>query len=336
MIRRAGIGRALWTMALLGVGLRPSLVVAAEPASRSQLYEVPADCPNRQQWRDALSSRLPERWRARAEAHDFTVRIERSPAHAHFEPSHVGTLGTSQAGANATRTVSGASCRAVADALALIAAFEMQRTDAAPLPASAPEQPGIGPAGDGPNDLQTTTAPAPSHRLQLGITGFVLLQSITAPGLTADVGLGLTVSWQTEILQPWLMFGVYWGDDQVELGDRQAEAEFERWSAHVVGCPLRFPRRSAAAVRPCLNVDLGLLEGRGRGVSLARGSPALLASAGAEVRLEWVVMEALELGAGVGGVLTLSRPRFYFSPEFTALEVPAAGLRASASARVSF
>jgi hypothetical protein len=322
MGRWADIGRALWSNALLGAGLPSGATAAgAESSAPPSLYEVPAGCPSQQQWREALSSRLPERMRTRAEARDYTVKIEVVPAQ-----------GTSE-----TRTVSGASCGEVAEALALIAAFEMQRDDVTSSASATPEETTAEAPRDGTSDVQPTPAAGgPPPRLRFGAAGFVLIQSVTAPGMTADMGLGLTVSWDTETLQPWLMLGMYWGDDDLLLGDGRGTAHFERWSTYVVGCPLRFPRRSTAGVRPCLNVDLGLLEGEGRGVSLSRDSSALLASAGAEVRFEWAVVEGIELGAGVGGLLTLSRPRFFFAPEFTALEVPPLGLRASASARVSF
>ena len=132
------------------------------------------------------------------------------------------------------------------------------------------------------------------------------------------------------------MFGVYWGGDDVRLADGGASARFDRWSTYLVACPLRFPQHSSLALRPCGNVDLGLMRGEGQGVRLARDSSAVLASAGAEVRLEWAVLERLELVALLGGVLTLSRPHFFFAPEFTALEVPPRGLRSGASARVTF
>lgn len=325
--------------ALLGAALERRPAAAFEPASDSQAarYKVAPACPTWQEWQEALLSRLPQRSRPRAEEHDFTVEIRRASRRGELAAGHVGTLGSAADASKETRTVSGASCREVADALALIAALELQRTDGAPQPARDPEEPGRGRPTEATTDVQPPAgAPRGPHRLRLGASVFALLQSVTAPGMTADIGFGLTASWQTENLQPWLLLGLYWGNDEVRLGDGAASAHFERWSTYVVGCPVRWPEYSAVALRPCLNVDLGRLKGEGRGVYLARESSAVLASAGADVRFEWLVLDQLELGALVGGVLALARPRYFFAPEFTALQVPPLGLRTGASARLSF
>jgi hypothetical protein len=61
-----------------------------------------------------------------------------------------------------------------------------------------------------------------------------------------------------------------------------------------------------------------------------------MASAGLEARFEWSIWERIELGAMLGGVLPLARPRFYFEPNVTAFEVSALGIRASTSASLLF
>jgi hypothetical protein len=99
---------------------------------------------------------------------------------------------------------------------------------------------------------------------------------------------------------------------------------------------VRFPRSTAAALRPCINADLGRITGTGLGVSGAARSSALLASTGLDLRLEWSVLEHLELGAVLGGVVTLARPHFFFAPELTALSVPPVGIRTGASASLAF
>lgn len=275
------------------------------------------------------------RWLARR----FTVQIESAPLDGAGQARYIGKLGSEAAGGEG-RTVSGGSCREVADALTLIAALEMQPNAPIAAPPVLSEPDAMAEAGrrdvteDAPPEANGQRDPA---RLRIAAAGFALLQSTSAPRMTADLGVGVTLSWQAESFQPWLLLGVYWGDDEVRVrSGGAAAAQFERWSTYVVGCPLRFPRRSAAGVRPCASVDLGRLSGEGQDVRLARESSSLLASAGLDLRIEWTVLERIELGALLGGVLTLSRPRFFFSPEITALDTSPLGLRTGATASVSF
>ncbi|MEO8178811.1 MAG: hypothetical protein ABI895_08265 [Deltaproteobacteria bacterium] len=47
------------------------------------------------------------------------------------------------------------------------------------------------------------------------------------------------------------------------------------------------------------------------------------------------MLDRIELGAQLGGVLNASRPRFFFAPDFKALEVAPLGLRTGASASLA-
>jgi hypothetical protein len=89
-------------------------------------------------------------------------------------------------------------------------------------------------------------------------------------------------------------------------------------------------------VRPCVDLDAGVLRGSGVSVEGARGHTAPWVSTGVQLRAEWSVWGPLELGAMVGGVVALSRPRFFFEPDTTAFQADAVAIRAGASAGVSF
>jgi len=303
---------------------------AAEPDVPARIpgYAVAADCPTREAWQDALRARLPEALRAQV-AGRFDVQIELHGAR------YVGTLGGPNTSTEA-RLVRGASCQQVADALTLIAALELSRT--APLRAEqAPEGDAAALAHDPVLDAGPALAPVRNpETTRFGVTGFALLQALTAPRASLDLGVGVQLEWQQGALSPWLLLGMYWGQDAIALPSGGASAHFERWSSYLVGCPLRFPRQSAAALRPCVSADLGRIEGEGQGVPLARDSSSLLATTGVELRFEWLVLGRIELGAVLGQVFSWSRPRFYFAPDFTALQVGATGLRTGASASVAF
>jgi hypothetical protein len=316
---------------LVGAGAVPAL--AAESG-----YDVAADCPARQVWNEAVQARVPEPLSA-TDLQRFSVSIQRERAQGPDSFRYMGQLVPAGAAAGEGRTVNGASCPEVVEALSLIAALALRRTATRADPGL--ESPELEPtvaapvfsAQDTPGDASVAQDP---ERLRLGLAGFVLLHSISAPQLATDLGVGVTLSWQSEHWQPWLLLGVYWGGERTRVQSGGAAARFDRWSTQVVGCPLRFPRQSAFGVRPCLSLDVGSLTGTGLGVNEATESAALLASSGVGLRLEWSVLKRLQLGADLEGVLTLTRPRFFFAPEVTALEVPALGLRSAASANFSF
>lgn len=300
----------------------------AEEASEPR-YAVAEGCPTSKEWAQALDARLPEPLRAHPALDRLTIAIARERAGGAGGARYTGELGSVDDAAGEARRVSGASCAEVVQALTLIAALELQRAVATPALAET--------GADLPRDTPPSVDDTRAQRVpRVGAVAFALLQSGRAPRWTADMGAGISLRWRTEHLQPWLLLGVYWGRDDVPVGQREGRAHFERWSSYLVGCPLRFPRETALALRPCASLDVGRISGQGLRVNDAEESAALLASAGMDVRLEWSILERLELGALFGGAVALSRPRFYFSPEITALEVAPGGLRMGASASLSF
>jgi hypothetical protein len=338
------LARASYIAVLLG-GWRASQVslASAQEPRAAPLYDVPDDCPDSKEWAQALGTRLPEQLRAHPALRRLTIKVSRAPVVGTKDVRHSGELGSVDGGVGEVRRVSGASCAEVIRALTLIAALEVRAmSTAAPASVDAgAELPEAGraapPEAAAPEDLSSSSSDAHDPATpRVGVVAFALYQHASSPRWTADMGAGVSLEWRTKHLQPWVMLGMYWGGDEVPAGEREGVARFERWSTHVVGCPLRFPRQGALGVRPCASVDLGRLSGAGLRVNEASESAALLASAGADLRIEWSLLERLQLGALFGGVLSLTRPRFYFSPEFTALEVAPGGLRTGASATLSF
>ncbi|HTV18300.1 MAG TPA: hypothetical protein VMG12_06505 [Polyangiaceae bacterium] len=347
MRRRAALKRAWCAAVLLGssgagwvwVPSAASAAEAAPDAAWAPHYSVVDGCPQPEAWVEALAARLPASLQAHPALERLTIEVTRAGAVGSDGKRFTGELGSVGGDASEARRVSGASCTEVVQALALIAALEVQRAAEATAPALASataaasneSTPPALPDDSPPHGVDWRDAQRP----RLGAVAFALLQSGRAPHWTADTGVGVALEWSTESWQPWLMLGVTWGADDVAVG-HGAQARFTRWAAHVVGSPLRFPRDTALGVRPCASLELGRISGEGERVSDAAESAALLASAALDVRLEWSILEHLELAALFGGALALSRPRFYFSPEFTALDVAAGGLRTGGSASLSF
>jgi hypothetical protein len=175
-----------------------------------------------------------------------------------------------------------------------------------------------------------------TERLRLAGSALALWGGASKATAAADLGLALTLRWQGVHWQPFLLVGAYGGRERFGVSGTTAGARLERLAMHAVACPLRFPREAALAVRPCVDLDAGVLRGSGESVRGARDHAAPWLSTGVQLRAEWSVWGPLEVGAMIGGVVALSRPRFYFVPDTTAFQADAAAFRAGASAGVSF
>lgn len=329
---------ALGCMAALGA----TGPARAEPAGSGSSdsgagYRVPPECPERQAWHAALSVRLLDAAAAARLAQRLTLEIRRSEQDA---GEYVGAI---DGRPGAAREVRGATCEEVLEALSLITAIGAE-------PASTPPpEPDRAPAASAwelspaemrrllEQDDASAPAPAAVAGVGLGVTTFALLETTASPRLGLNYGIGASLRWRTETLEPWLFVGIYRGvGEQVAVPDSGALTRFTRWSTYVVGCPLRWALHDAVALRPCLDLDLGQLTGEGLEVGSARRRRALLASTGLELRLEWSPWPALQLSAMFGGVVPLARPRFYLRPQLTTFEVAPVGLRAGGLASLLF
>lgn len=240
------------------------------------------------------------------------------------------------------RSVRGATCREVFEALTLIAVLGLDRAESE-SPAAETPAPTLWTLTEE-DELVLARDPAPEVLAPLPedegprFAGSVLALwgGASKASFDLDLGLAFDVRWRTELLQPLLLFGVYGGRESIGVSGTGAGARLERLAAQAVACPVRLPRSSVAGVRPCVDVDAGVLTGSGVSVGGARGRTAPWLSTGVQLRAEWAVWDALELGAMIGGVVALSRPRFYFLPDTTAFEAAAGGVRAGASASLSF
>jgi hypothetical protein len=284
---------------------------------------VPSECPQRAAWLEGLRARLP----ALLQTHPLLEQLEVRVSGGGREPSaaYTGALaGAEEALGSGQREVRGASCGEVLDALAFIAALALQRAAAERAPpshvaAAPPPQPAPFMADGG--------APAARDRSSLaGAQAFALLRRGISGEAALAWGAGVQLGWDTPGWQPWLLLGAYAGSDGARLPSG-ARASVRHWSSHVVACPWRWPRQGALAVRPCADLELGVVSATGRGVTQPESQRAPWLSAGAQLRAELVLWRRVELGAWLGGELPLWHSRFYFRPDVTVFETAAFGLR---------
>ena len=300
-------------------------------------YSAPASCPAASRWLAALAARVSE---DEARLLAGQLRVDITQGDGVRRTGYTGTLGT--AGSSAVeREVRGQTCVEVIEALALVAVLTR--------PAAADPAPAVFPAESGwaltraqalalaDGEPAPAPSPATATSMQWGLSAFTWFGSATTPEPSLDYGLGVHGQWSGATWQPWLMLGAYTGAAQrARAPGGTAEARFRHFALQAVGCPWRFPRSSALAVRPCLDLDLGRLSGEGIEVAGARRRSWPWLSAGAELRLEWAPLGGIELALLLATVVPLTHPRFYFLPELTSFQVPAVGFRAGLAVNLCF
>jgi hypothetical protein len=305
-------------------------------------YSAPAECPNHAAWRAALHAGVGAELASTADG--LAIEIQRLEGDA--IPTYEGRVGHGEAESSSDeRHVRGTSCREVFEALTLIARLGAVRRSSAP--AAAAKAPSAAPPAwtlTAEEELELARDPPPevlgrapeTKPLRLAAAALALWGGAARATFDADIGLALSARWIDEAWQPLFLVGAYGGREHFGVSGTSAGARLERLALHVAACPLRFPREAAFGVRPCLDLDAGVLRGSGVSVERARGHTAPWLSTGMQLRAEWSPWGPLELGAMVGGVLALSRPRFYFEPDTTAFAADALAIRAGASAGMSF
>lgn len=301
-------------------------------------YQAPAECPSHAAWRAALHSTVAVELASLADR--LAVEIERVGGDS--SAAYEGRIRQDEAAiSSAERSVRGATCREVFEALTLIARLGLARLSSEP---STPAQAPLDWTLTAEDEVDLARDPSPEGvgsarepgSLRLAGAALALWGGAARATFGVDLGLALTARWASDGLQPLLLVGAYGGRERFGVSGTSAGAELERVALQAVACPLRFPRETSIGVRPCVDVDAGVLHGSGVSVEGARGRTAPWVSTGVQIRLEWSPWGPVELGAMIGGVVALTRPRFYFAPDTTAFQSDAAAIRAGASAGVSF
>ncbi|HKO91463.1 MAG TPA: hypothetical protein VJU61_09945, partial [Polyangiaceae bacterium] len=229
-------------------------------------YRAPSSCPDASRWRAALAARVSED-EARLLAQQVRVHITQ-----HGSARYTGTLASTGSG-SLEREVRGQTCVEVVEALALVAVLT-RAVDTAPALPAAEDGWALTRAQElALAEAEPLPAPAPVQRRRLhwGLSAFTWFGAPSTPEPSLDYGLGVHGEWSGSAWQPWLMLGAYTGPPQrVRAPGGTAEARFRHFALQVVGCPWRFPRSAALALRPCLDLDVGQLSGEGIGVAGAR------------------------------------------------------------------
>lgn len=219
------------------------------------------------------------------------------------------------------RTLRGASCAEVGDALALIAALALD-PDASSEPRPEPAEPEPLPRAAPP---RPAPAPARSPPLAWSFGAGALLVPVASALPDTDPGFGVWVdaASQGRTLAPSVrvvlrrLTGTARG--------RAGSAELALTTGVASICPLRAPADGPLALRPCLGFELGMLDAEGVGVDLPRRPSRLWLAPQLGGRAEWRVHGPLLLAAEAAAQLPLLRPRYAFDTGETVFEVPRLG-----------
>lgn len=248
---------------------------------------------------------------------------------------------------DATRTVRAATCREVADALALIAAVILDPEAAVNAARSAPSASGAVPPRaatpqnvpeDAPQDTTAAEAPASEWRVSPGIA------ALFSGGVGPGISTGFDVFFGVAEMQS---AGIFALDARVSFAMTQTSsittsagtADFNWWAVGLTICPIRIPPGMLAgvfAVAPCAGFEGGLLKGEGHDTVSPSTSTGTWFAASVGLRAALWIADFLRVEVGGDLVIPLRRDRFFFGPDVTAYRVPAVAGRGTVGVALLF
>lgn len=297
-------------------------------------YEAAPSCPSYDEFIEKVRE-YTSRWTLAADgdkARHFRLKLEPRDGRV------AGTLEVSQpdsdaVDANASRTIMGPDCEAVARGMVIAVAvaidpsafFPEQRSEPGPVAEPLPPPP---PPPPPPKQPETPRPPPPpSKPTERGVAFAV---DARAELTSAVVSGGLPVVSAAFEVEPFVLSGhdrsvrPRWLRPSLALGVRQSlPRSIERstvtteflWTATVVRlCPARFVSANGRLeIMPCVESDLGVLRANASGSSDARRTAKTWIDAGFSARVTWSIAGGWFVGGAASMVLPISRNRFKLS-----------------------
>lgn len=300
-------------------------------------YRVASECPSAASFVVMVAERLSVPLADTRGGASIAVEIEGAAVGASSFAGRIHVQdGTTPA---SSRAVAGSACAEVAAALSLIAALSLDPSEGN---ASRREAPGS--TGSVPDPIVDDERSVEPHDEGRASSHWAVLATLPVNGATAPnlgLGGGLELGFEPAragLWSPLAQLGAYVLASGAVSVAGDARAHFDLVAAHGLFCPVRLPSRGPWSLRPCLDLDLGKLTGRGSGPNVLEGRSrsGLWASAGAGVQLAVDVWGPIRLGVFAAALVPLARHEFYFGPDTLAFRVPALGARGAALAGVTF
>jgi hypothetical protein len=271
-------------------------------------YSAPPACPDANAFRAALSTRKRRVASGERVAESVSVTVTESRGRAR------GRLVIRAAGRDVgAREVDGASCLEVVQALALVAALDLDAAPAAPrahpvLPPDVHELP--------PEDARPVAPPprAPSWQLAVGAHGSMMVG--VADGLLFGAPVFVDFASASHAVVAPSARIVFEGTVSGESQEAVGALRFTWLAGAVEGCPIRVGT-TALHVQPCARVEVGALTGSPENVSFGHGATEPWLAAGAVARAVWAPTRLIFLEIEGGGEAHLLRPQYSFLPGTT-------------------
>jgi hypothetical protein len=308
---------------------------AAIPAAWLREYQVAPGCPDAATFGAWVAERQSQPTVPARATVQLRVSITRDSALAFS-----GILDVADGAEVTRRIVAGKDCVEVALALGLIAAIALEpdtRRDAQRLPAdtdtavtSVPPERVPAPA---PSTAGTARAPT-SAGVALGAFALGLAHGAAAPDRALGAGLAFALEWRSAaVWQPALSLGGFRvASEERSFAGGAARARFVLSAAQGLMCPWRWPAQGRWGLRPCLELELGWLQGSSSGRALidptTRGG--LWASGALAARADLDPWGPLRISLLGSLMIPLTRHDFSFSPNETLVfRVPALSWQAA-------
>lgn len=274
-------------------------------------YHAPAECPDARAFTAGITGRTE---RARIARGEDAARVEVTIESASGNEGRVRITGPGREPIE--RSVRGAGCNEIVDALALITAlaFDPEASSESrpePAPAPAPVQKPIAPA-----------APVVDESLHwafAGALGIVALDS-SLPGSGFGFQANAGADSEGALFAPKLFaFGRRVSGDTTKGGGR---AEFSITSFGLVGCPLRVPDAGVFSFRPCVGFELGALSAEGVGLLVEKRETELWSAPIVSVRGEWRFATGFFAAGSAAARFPLQREHYSFESGEKVHDIP--------------
>ncbi|MCA9598280.1 MAG: hypothetical protein KC776_33440 [Myxococcales bacterium] len=301
------------------------MALSAAPAARAADekaytldYRAEDGCPSR----EAIVEQLGSRSRRLVETRRGGIPVSISLTHAGTR--YEGRSRVALPDGVRVRSLDGATCEEVADALTLIVALNLD-PDAGSDVSAADRQPDA-PKPEPPPAPKPAPAPGLQWRAALGGGVGVRGGAVPNPGPALFAFAEADSEHSGDGIAP--SFRLSLAHVSGEQRGLEGTGEFSWTAVALEACPLRAPDHGVWSVRPCAAFEVGGLHAEGRNVTLPRSPTRLWLAPALLARGAWRITPLLRLEANLGASFPLTRPTFSFDTGERLFQVPAAGVHA--------
>lgn len=228
-------------------------------------------------------------------------------------------------GSETTRAVEGVTCDEVLSALALIAVVLVD-PNALGESSSSPAAPAPAPVAEARIQPTLPVGPPRHWRFGAGVNGGI--EGAVSPDVAVVAALQLEALLGGDGASAPRLTVAFERSAGNTVSTPSGDAHFVWTAARATGCLVRFPRSGPLAVRPCLFMDAGMLQGTGERTFRASSARLTWISLGALGHAELWPVPRLALGLDAGFAAPFVRDRFYFDPgdDASTVRLPRLGL----------